>query len=74
MTSEEVGNSHGLLCPSCKSGESLSIASRVWADLLPDGVDKDNSDTEWDDTSDTLCHACQWGGKVADLLTVEVDQ
>ena len=72
-TSQEIGNQHGYLCPKCKSGESIRIAARVWADLLPDGADTSESDTEWTDTSNALCCDCLWEGKVSDLLTVEVD-
>jgi hypothetical protein len=80
MTSEEVGNSHGYQCPRCKRGDNLSIASRVWADLTPDGAEV-VGDIEWDVNSDALCHtsvdvrdSCGWAGKVSDLLTVEVTQ
>ena len=73
-TAEQIGNSHGYLCPKCKSGEHLRIAARVWSTLTPYGSDNSDSDTEWTNTSDALCSECQWDGKVSDLLTVEVSE
>jgi len=75
-TAQEIGNSHGYLCPKCKSGEHIRIAATVWASLLPEGTDNSDSDTEWDETSAAQCtdYQCLWCGKVSDLLTVEVTE
>jgi hypothetical protein len=64
-------NQHGFHCPQCKNGSHLRISAHVWADLLPDGCDTSDSDTEWDDTSAALCTACNWSGTVSQLLVVE---
>lgn len=72
MTSEQVGNQHGFICPRCKSGQSIRIAAMIWADLVPDGTDNSNSDTEWSDENGAQCSDCSWTGKVKDLETVEV--
>ena len=71
-TTGELGNSHGYLCPKCRKGTGLKIAARVWAVLLPDGTDNSDSDTEWEGSSDVICD-CEWGGKVSDLITVEIE-
>jgi hypothetical protein len=83
-TAQEIGNSHGYLCPKCKTGLYLSIAATVWARLLPDGTDNSDSDTEWDENSTAKCENLDcsqpdgptmcWCGKVSDLLTVEVTE
>lgn len=73
-TCEEVGNQHGYLCPECEAGDGLTIEAtiQVQARLMPDGVDDEGGDTEWDDTSRVRCD-CGWIGMVGDLNEVEVE-
>jgi len=63
---QTAGNQHGLRCPECKKDNELYIVALVTAALLPDGVDTTNSDTEWEDDSDSWC-GCGWRGSVKDL-------
>lgn len=73
MNAEELGNDHGLQCPKCNAGDSLSIEVLRWANLLPTGTDDEPGDTEWDDPSNAQC-GCGWTGKVSELLTIELDE
>lgn len=72
LTEENCGNSHGYLCPTCKSGTSLAIEVLRWASLLPQGTEDQNGDTEWDGDSRAMCD-CEWSGFVRELLNVEAE-
>lgn len=70
-TPETIGNQHGLLCPHCEKGDQLRIAATVWADLLPNGTDSSDSDTEWGDDSPVVCRGCSWAGRVENLVLAD---
>lgn len=76
MTADELGNDHGLQCPKCKKGDELEIAATHWVLLRPDGTDDSEMDgsEEWDDASGAKCNACDWSGKVSELITIELDE
>jgi hypothetical protein len=71
MTADQVGdltgNQHGYRCPSCGSGERLSVVATIVAFLTSDGCDTNNSDTEWSSDSAAQCHDCGWTGTVAEF-------
>ncbi len=69
--SEHIGNDFGYLCPNpdCRRGDKLYIDLIMPAHLVPDGSEiVDEGDHEWDEKSSVRCKACDWRGKVADLL------
>ena len=71
-TAEELGNTHGLLCPKCHKGTSLYISAFISAKLTPLGADTTSSDVEWDKDSPAGCNACDWDGTVRELEEVDV--
>ena len=71
-TSSEVGNQHGFLCPSCKSGDELWIDAsvNVRARLSEDGCDYDGGDVEWENSNYAGC-SCGWEGTVGQFEEAE---
>ena len=73
ITSKELGNQHGYVCPKCGSGEQINIAARHWVLLVPNGTEDAEGDMdsgeEWDNDNEAHCGACDWSGTVAQLIT-----
>lgn len=68
---QEIRDEWRKQCPSCHSGDDLSISATVWVDLHHDGTEAQGGH-EWDRHSDCMC-GCGWFGTVGDAANAYED-
>jgi hypothetical protein len=67
-----------MLCPQCKTDESLYIRATtirfVAVNRDGDVIDDDGGDIGWSDDDEATCHDCNWTGKVEDIEQADLDE